>query len=263
MNTASLRTWIRIVSRTAYRLGSLICLAMSAFSAYLFYHNYWVWRHWFHEGRYFSAADSVVYTDDAFIYWIAALIFLALAVLLWRYKAPIKHESKKSNESILQQTSTSIDAPLYIRSRFWGLLLAPLGTPFAMLVMLFMFGNQKHALLNQPLSNSFAVVLASVSVIYVLSAPLVYAIGLPAMCWLRRSGCHHWMGICSTATLLGAAGYFGIYSRLASGNMTDISPQHFVNTLLLPCATGAACGLSIGIIYCAVIGLQFRVRVRG
>ena len=64
-------------------LGTSLLSALAGFlCAFLYYNLYWRYRDSFNElGRYYDAADSVVYDDSSFVFIMPAIALLGLAML--------------------------------------------------------------------------------------------------------------------------------------------------------------------------------------
>ena len=64
---------------------AILSLLASLFFAYLFYEMYWQWRNLFDEnGRYFDAAESVVYASEAKFYALPCVFFFCTTLELFK-----------------------------------------------------------------------------------------------------------------------------------------------------------------------------------
>ena len=67
--------WLLLGTSLLSALAGLLC-------AFLYYNLYWRYRDSFNElGRYYDAADSVVYDDSSFVFIMPAIALLGLAML--------------------------------------------------------------------------------------------------------------------------------------------------------------------------------------
>ena len=67
--------WLLLGTSLLSALAGLLC-------AFLYYNLYWRYRDSFNElGRYYDAADSVVYDDSSFVFIMPAIALLGLAMV--------------------------------------------------------------------------------------------------------------------------------------------------------------------------------------